>query len=203
VELDDLYRSLPGHPLDELGLHLISEDVVFRHARKLVANRILADVTIQDLANALGRAWLLYLQGNAISERIRTQHKDPAAKWPNLPRLKLYRELAGQQKVSRRESMGVASRYFVRSPRRRPIEYGDHLFIQVMRVIWDRHSTSPNRGGGWTASGDGACKVGADGRVRASQEGPFQRLVDDWLMQIHPFITAAAGRPRGISEVPA
>jgi hypothetical protein len=181
---DDLLSALPSPPLDDIGDHLILPEVVFRHAEKLLADGVLTGVCLGDLRDALARTWLLYVQGQAISEVWKTQRRDILlrARGPRLPRLRIYRELVEQRRSARKRAKR-ASKHLARPPTNRPKKFSDHFLIQAMRVIWDMHSAATHRGG-WTASGDSDSKPGSDGRWRASQEGPFERFVNDWLLTI-------------------
>jgi hypothetical protein len=188
--MQDLLDALPRPPLEDLGEHLVHRDRVCRHAEKLLTNGILAGISVGDLRDALGRAWLLYVQGRAITDKLKTQHRDillPAAK---LPRLALYGDITAQRRSSRKRARAVSKRWLASPPRKRPKQFGEHAFIQAMHIIWERHSAERRKG--WTASGYRGVddsKRGPDGKWRTGADGPFQRFVNDWLLAIDP------GRP--------
>jgi hypothetical protein len=201
----DLLDALPKPPLDDIGDHHVLQEVVFRHAEKLLENRVLSSICLGDLRDALARTWLLYIQWQAISVVWKTQHRDilsrtgglklfgpavscagAATRGRPLPRLRLYRDIFEKRRSDRKRAK-AALKYLARLPRNRPTEFRDHFFIQAMRIIWDRHSASEHRGwtaSGWTGTNDS--RQGPDGVSRAGQDGPFQRFVHDWLLAIDP-----------------
>ena len=189
--MQDLLDALPQPPLGDLGDHLVHRETVFRHAEKLLTNGILAGVSVSDLRDALGRTWLLYVQGRAITDKLKTQHRDIllATAGPKLPRRALYNDIAAQRRSSRKRAK-AASKALASPPRNRPKQFGEHAFIQAMRIIWERHSADGREG--WTASGHKGLddsRPGPDGKSRTGRDGPFQRFVSDWFLAIDP------GRP--------
>jgi hypothetical protein len=182
-------RALPKPPLGDLGDHLVRPEVVNRHAHRLLKDRVLTGVRLDDLRDLLARTWLLYVQYRALSERLKTQHRDVLlrARGPRLPRHRLYKELIQRRQDSRKQAKATL-KHLARPARNRPEKYADQVFIETMRMLWEEHSTEPHRVG-WTASGWGKgddSKQGTDGRRRASREGPFERFANDWLLTIDP-----------------
>jgi hypothetical protein len=187
--MDELDRSFPGFPLpfEGPGADLISWNVALCHARKLLDDGILTGIDARHLANHLARAWLLYLLGGDIPGLQRAQLVGFVPPRLQFPRLKLYAEIKALRLASIR-SAKIAMKG-LRRRSMRPALYGEQLFIQVMRVIWERHSASAHRG--WTAIGNAKVgrddsRRGRDGLLRVGQDGPFQRFVDTWLVQIDP-----------------
>lgn len=183
-------RALPKPPLGDLGDHLVRPEVVNRHAHRLLKDRVLTGVRLNDLRDLLARTWLLYVQYRALSERLKTQHRDVLlrARGPRLPRHRLYKELIQRRQDSRKQAKAFLKR-LARPARKRPKEDADHVFIETMRLIWEEHSNEPHRKG-WTASGykgTDDSEQGPDGRWRSRRrEGPFERFVNAWLLTIDP-----------------
>jgi hypothetical protein len=239
----NVLAALPKPPFDDLFDDRVCKKTVKSYAGKLLKGCVIVDICQADLEDALARTWLLYLQGQDISVRIKFQQKDllrpslakidektgkiviltgrdlaqmqadakalnedelakaeteiaalkaDLAK-PRLPRLRLYKELAERRRDSRKQAK-AAAKLLMPAPSNRPKQYGEHAFIQAMRIIWERHSPDGQRHPGWTASGYATgsgsnSKLGRDGKLRAEQEGPFQRFANEWLLTIDP------GRP--------
>jgi hypothetical protein len=209
----NVLAALPKPPFADLFDDRVFKETVKSYAGKLLKGCVIVDICQADLEDALARTWLLYLQGQDISVRIKLQQKDllrpsraeidkdgrvvivtgrDLAK-PRLPRLRLYKELAERRRDSRKQAK-AAAKLLMPVPSNRPKQYGEHAFIQAMRIIWERYSPAGQRHPGWTASGYATgsgsnSKLGRDGKSRAEQEGPFQRFANEWLLTIDP------GRP--------
>ena len=153
---------MPRLPIGDFYEHLINPALTNRHADKLLSEGTLQGICRGDLADALERAQLLYIQGCALTEGLKEQRV-------------LVRDLLKR---------GIlAARGLLTQPKAPPTHYGLDAFIQAMRILWEEHSP---RARGWVSYGDGLRKTGADGRCTNEHDGPFQRFVIDWLTEIDP-----------------
>jgi hypothetical protein len=138
----DLLADLPSPPLGDLGDHLIDKMVTDAFAAELLSAGTLTAICHGDLADALDRAWLLYVQGHAITARLKEQQVI-ATTWQ-----KEGRELA---------ATGLATQ-----PKARPKQYGDHALVQALWIIWKRYSPQTK---GWVAY-DGLNERPREGRFQ-------------------------------------
>jgi hypothetical protein len=159
----DTLGAMPTPPLGNLLDNLIGRAVSKSHADLLISSGVISGITSGDLAAALDRAWLLYVQGCGITEGLKAQAEIKNA-WQASGRAAAASALATQ-------------------PRGHPKEFGLHALVQSLRVVWDRHG--PGRSG-WTSYGDGVRKLGHNGRHTRKHDGPFERFVIDWLAKIDP-----------------
>jgi hypothetical protein len=136
----DLLADLPSPPLGDLGEHLIDKTVTDAQVEELLSAGTLTGICHGDLANALERAWLLYVQGKAITEGLKEQRETIKA-W---------------QSTKRR----LAAQCLATQPKARPKQFGDHAFVQTMWIIWERHAPHVK---GWRAY-DGINERQCEGR---------------------------------------
>ena len=118
--LGDLIAALPEPLLGDLGDHLIDPVMTDAHVEALLSAGTLIDICHGDLADALERAQLLYIQGQAITEKIKVQRA----------------EVETLQNAGR----SLAASCLKTQPKARPKKYGDHAFVQAMWMIWTHHA---------------------------------------------------------------
>jgi hypothetical protein len=90
------------------------------HVEAILSAGTLTGICHGDLADALERAWLLYIQGHAITEKLKVQRAE----------------------VERLQKAGctLAASSLKTQPKARPRQYGDHAFVEAMWIIWIHHA---------------------------------------------------------------
>lgn len=158
-----MLADLPKPPLGDLYDHLIDKAVTNDHAEALLSSGTLTGVCQCDLADALARAWLLYIQGHAITEKVKAQK--------------------AEAEDLRKTGRNLAADSLRTQPKAPPKQFGDHAFVQAMWIIWNACGPASHSG---ISYGDGIRKKGHDGRITKEHDGPLQRFLIDWLLIIDP-----------------